>query len=399
MLGAGLITLAVCGLSAERDVIATDVRAKMSTADGSTAFQVIDSANQVVGRVDSDGNLLVIGSATVVNGFSVSTGNVALGTLSPNAKLHVRTAVDNQVGLIVQALSASQSADLLEIQDNAGNIVTAVTNAGWFANIGATGGSTSFASRVTGDGYYRFALFAGGLQEWGDGTTDRDVSLSRLAAGNLTAKTYTNSVTGFGVQNSAGTSIFNVDTSNGRVGVGTNAPSMRLHVTNAAGTTGHQFLVSTGTTKLLEVTGASVTVVVPVSAPNIITSYAAVSPNPDDASTIDWTNNTSMVSVPHGDLLIDGAWHSVNGACQIKLIFRADNDANDSVVELYDTTGASSVISYTVTGGQSGYGNFESAWTNYTWSGMRLFNVRYRTTNAASYTGVQKAWVLVRSQQ
>jgi len=65
-----------------------DVKAKLDTADGSSEFQVRDSADVVVGRIDSDGNLLLIGSGTITNGFIMSGGNAGIGTTTPIVRLH-----------------------------------------------------------------------------------------------------------------------------------------------------------------------------------------------------------------------------------------------------------------------------------------------------------------------
>jgi len=59
------------------------------------------------------------------------------------------------------------------------------------------------------------------------------------AANSIIARVATDSATAFQVQNAAGTTtVLNVDTANGRVGIGTTAPSQRLHITSTAGTHG-----------------------------------------------------------------------------------------------------------------------------------------------------------------
>ena len=57
-------------------VYATDVDAKLNSANGSTSFRVLDSADVEVASIDSNGNIVVLGSATIRgNGAGITVGN------------------------------------------------------------------------------------------------------------------------------------------------------------------------------------------------------------------------------------------------------------------------------------------------------------------------------------
>ena len=91
---------------------AADVRAKLNSNDGSTEFQVRDSADVVVGRVDSDGNLLVVGSATVTGSGLTVSGLTGLGVTNPASRLHVGSSAGTNGPLL---LVSTGSVNLLEV--------------------------------------------------------------------------------------------------------------------------------------------------------------------------------------------------------------------------------------------------------------------------------------------
>lgn len=101
---------------------ASDAKLTLNSADGSTSFQVRDSGNEVVGRIDSDGHMLVYGSATVNSGFIVQSGNTGLGTSNPLAKVHVFAPAGTSTPQVL--LVSTGSTNLLEV--NGSSIVVAV---------------------------------------------------------------------------------------------------------------------------------------------------------------------------------------------------------------------------------------------------------------------------------
>lgn len=99
----------------------TDIRARLNSHDGSTSFQVRDSAEVTVGRIDSDGHMLLTGSATVTNGFIVASSNTGLGTSNPLARVHIFSAAGTDGP---QLLVSTGTTNLLEV--NGSSIVVAV---------------------------------------------------------------------------------------------------------------------------------------------------------------------------------------------------------------------------------------------------------------------------------
>jgi len=78
-------------------VFAEDIENKLGTSDGTTAFQIKDSGGVGVAQIDSDGNLQIKGGMRLDSGGAECTtsenliidGNVAIGTPSPQGKLHI----------------------------------------------------------------------------------------------------------------------------------------------------------------------------------------------------------------------------------------------------------------------------------------------------------------------
>lgn len=71
-------------------------------------------------------------------------------------------------------------------------------------------------------------FYNGNLASIGIGTTTPAANLH--VAGTALVKSQTNSTTAFQVQTAAGSTVLNVDTTNGRLGIGTNAPTQKLEV-------------------------------------------------------------------------------------------------------------------------------------------------------------------------
>jgi len=95
--------------------------------------------------------LLNIGDNLANRPLAIQAGvNVGIGTTSPSAQMHVQTSADASKGLIVEAYSSTQSADLQEWQDNSGNSLASVNPAGAF--VGPLGMMLTHASFVQASG-------------------------------------------------------------------------------------------------------------------------------------------------------------------------------------------------------------------------------------------------------
>lgn len=81
------------------------------------------------------------------------TGEVGVGTTTPGAQFHVVTKTAAMKGLIVQA-AASQTANLLEVQDSSGNVLAAITT-GSRLRLGTTGVAYSEFGYNSGDSTLR----------------------------------------------------------------------------------------------------------------------------------------------------------------------------------------------------------------------------------------------------
>ena len=100
-------------------------------------------------------------------------------------------------------------------------------------------------------------------------------------------------------QTIAGTKTFtNLMIVGGNLGVGTNAPLAQLHAFAPAGTAGSQLIVSTGTTRLLEVNGSSVALGAPLYFPDGSAQYtAAPAGSVSLSSTQTWTGQNSYANL------------------------------------------------------------------------------------------------------
>ncbi len=304
--------------------LAAGVAAKLDTSDGSTSFEVKDSAGITVGRVDSDGNMILVGSATVQNGLILDSGRVGVGTQLPDAQFHQSAAAGTAGPRMIVSTGATK---LFEV--NGASIVTNVPlrfadgTAQYTAFTGATGLDLTGSTQTKLGG-------ANMMGRLGVGTTSPATQLHLKGALTLEEPDYSNSGTvdlvsygvgqGFLRMVAGGTSgkIFEVrDCCNdilsvaptggtssfrdslqigsnlytlGLTGLGTASPSAKLHSFSAAGTGGPQVIIATGTTKLFEVNGASIVLSVPVTFPDgTIQTGAGIT-----ASSVDTLTNKTL---------------------------------------------------------------------------------------------------------
>jgi len=85
--------------------------------------------------------------------YGLSSGEVGIGVSSPGAQIHAQPKTASMKGLIVQG-AASQTANLLEVQDSSGNVLAAITT-GSRLRLGTTGVAYSEFGYNSGDSTLR----------------------------------------------------------------------------------------------------------------------------------------------------------------------------------------------------------------------------------------------------
>ena len=160
---------------------------------------VLKTGDTMTGQLTMLSTITVQGNAFSVGGstFVVASGSVAIGTASPQAKLHVQ---GDEPQLRLQAATANQNV-LINLRDS--------SNSG----LGGLGYSSAANGVMVFGGSGRPLLLAA-----------NDTEQARVTAA-------------------------------GSVGIGTAAPSARLHISSGAGWAGDVVVVSTGLSTLLRVTG------------------------------------------------------------------------------------------------------------------------------------------------
>jgi hypothetical protein len=159
-------------------------------------------------------------------------------SVNSNGTLLVQPATSSITGQIIEA-NSSQTADLLDLENSSGTILSEVTAAGVLQGGNGSGSNTIGTAlnlaggQGTGTGNGGNILFQIAKAGTTGSTLNSEATVATISgtSGSLVLQNATNSTTGFEVLNAAGTSFaLDVDTTNNRVGLNTNVPNQTLTV-------------------------------------------------------------------------------------------------------------------------------------------------------------------------
>lgn len=238
-----------------RSADATDVGGIIQGASGQTAdlFEGKDSTGSTVYALDPQGNVNITGNYEI-NGSTLCTAGGCTAASGSGNYIQNGISLQSDANFNIESVSASnvvgilkgksgQTADLLELKDGSGAVVTSIGNQGQALFKDSSAGSHTFfqiqnasaqplltADTITGQillpdaTVSSSAILIGGdanLYRSANSTLKTDGNL--VVAGNLTGngtamfKNTADSANAFQIQNASGANIFNVNTSNSRV--------------------------------------------------------------------------------------------------------------------------------------------------------------------------------------
>lgn len=201
-----------------------------ATTDANAVLLVADSYNNATDPTGTNGAVYYNTSLGAFRCFQNGTwtncvggGNAILNqtTLQTNANFHVQSAATGSITGQIQALSG-QTADLLDFEDSTGKVLSGFTANGSLQGGNASGSNVAGSNLVLNGGQGTGTANGGNInfQVADPGTSGSTLnSLATVASlsganGAATFQNSTDSTTAFQVQNVAGASILNVDTSN-----------------------------------------------------------------------------------------------------------------------------------------------------------------------------------------
>ncbi len=225
----------------------------------SGTYAICTTAAVCSGYAPASGSSNYIQNTTTQQTANFNIVSVATGSIASQIQGAASSTV--AVAVIKGGATPGANADVLQLQDSSSNVLFKLQNAGAAVFQNSTDTDTAFlVNNAAGTSVLRvdaqnqrvaIGLSSGTIPAKLYVTTGSNVVIRakqtgssdvlQLAngtadlftvgsAGAVLSKTTTNATTAFQVQNSSGNAVLNVDTSNGRVGVGTNAPTRALDV-------------------------------------------------------------------------------------------------------------------------------------------------------------------------
>lgn len=231
-------------------------------------FRVVTSDDALLFNIDAFGGVRITQKLQVDVGMAVGTSS------DSGVSLLVAPTSDSQVGLLVSALSSGHTGDLLQLNATSGRTMSYAPTGTLTVKGGTTQSADLFSLQNSSSAVLASFTSTGNLT-FGN-TADKTISIAQASSGNhgnvltlqggsgngtnrnggnlilqggnstgtgtpgsVIVRPQTNTTTAFQVQNAAGTTtVLNADTTNTRIGIGTNAPTSTLHVVSNNATSG-----------------------------------------------------------------------------------------------------------------------------------------------------------------
>jgi parallel beta-helix repeat protein len=285
--------------------------------------------------------------------WSQNTVSVLLnGSTLINVNSNISTTITDTTksGFILQA-AAGQASDIMRIQDSsATNVLFNITASG---NIGIGIASPTKKLDVNGSINARADLYVGSIKRID--STGNLLNINNItASGNTLIKTATNSANAFSIQNAAGTSVLNVDTTASTITLG-NAAGSGLLINNGATVNTTLALGNFATGSAIGTAAATVDIYTSISVAQTTTGQTLTVPSPTASTNYGRILYLSNVGTANftllGTLLKPGAtatlvWSNTNGGASWQY---AGSDGNSVLNQNSSTQTANFLISGTGT--------------------------------------------------
>lgn len=214
-----------------------------SGTNAANAFQVQNSSGNAIISADTSGSQLILGLASTVSGkmlfqnaTNANTVAIQSGTTTSSYTLTLPVALgsaghclkDSTGAGVLEFSSCGATGGTLQAAYDAGNVVNTTSARNFAVNLADTATDSNFVVNMQ----CTTCSSSGGrfeIQNAGTSVFWLNPGSAAGQRGTATFRNSTNDTNAFQVQNSSGTTVLNVDTTNERVGIGTAAPARALH--------------------------------------------------------------------------------------------------------------------------------------------------------------------------
>ncbi|OHB07649.1 MAG: hypothetical protein A2W64_00380 [Candidatus Zambryskibacteria bacterium RIFCSPLOWO2_02_39_10] len=235
-------------------LLSTNANGQLS-ATSTPTFGHFNATSTVATSTIATGGLVVGASQFIIQ---QSSGRIGIGTTSPTANIEIlQTGNGNTILSAYRVTDTNPSGDFINYKTKAGTTLFRVDNSG---NLLAGGIINSGSQTITSVSTPQFRVQYDSSNEWTASTNavGSTTFATNGANSSLNFIPQNNQTQAFTFQNAAGTNIFNIDTTNGRIGIGSTTPGYRLSVAGSGFFDGGTVTASVFTaTSTLSVTGAT----------------------------------------------------------------------------------------------------------------------------------------------